>query len=185
MLATLFMCVTMTIGAPRIALIPENNQASAIAATLIQSKLEHVHIIDRRSLNTIQVESVLAGKPLANIGVDYLILVKSAVNPVRSDLVTKIVSGSEQSYEIVTTVEVIQPGSAEIIKTIVTSSLANYMDIDLGERLTWLRVSFLTFGTNASKVFSKELTHVVSELNKIFDPKPEEAEGNLAKGGDG
>ena len=68
-------------------------------------------------------------------------------------------------------VKVVDPSSAEILKTIVVSDKANTIDSEsFGVRLTYRRTSipFLLDGRAATFVFKKEIGRVVDAVNEFF-----------------
>lgn len=157
---------TMLTTGPKVAIFPAQDQASEVSAILIQSALTNVKIIDRRMLGGFQIRNILDGKPQANVGIDYLVVVTTSIMPANSGWITQLVWGNQASYQISTVVEVINPTTAEIVKTIITQTLASQADFKVGLAFS---KQLLPFSESKGNAVTHGIVYVVGELNKVLN----------------
>ena len=166
----------MLAAAPRVAILPADGN-SGVSVTLIQSKLDKVRVIDRKMLSTYEREAALSGKALADIGVDYLVLVRTAILPAKTPLWAQIMYEYIRFYEVTTIIEVVDPPTAEILKTIVLTTRAPGADVDAGLAISG-QVVLLEKSKEKSKPIKDGVTYAANELYKVFGvaaPEPDDA----------
>lgn len=120
---------------PRIAIIAERNtQAERILVSGIQAILADTFtVVDRQSLPILADESMLSSRPIRSLDVDYLIMVHVEATRIKSASWLSFF-GPAEDCEVLTRVKIINPRTAQLMKSIVRRDVASLTELhpDLG-----------------------------------------------------